>query len=85
MISGTSQYGVVIQDSAITVSHHSGWDTKLVDLDDGVLRFCRGDLLHGACMVVKAMSTGPLTSRLKQRTCPTGIRVPLRQSSDFAP
>ena len=22
----------------ITVSHHSGWDTKLVDLDDGVLR-----------------------------------------------
>ena len=23
----------------ITVSHHSGWDTKLVDLDDGVLRF----------------------------------------------
>ena len=23
----------------IIVSHHSGWDTKLVDLDDGVLRF----------------------------------------------
>ena len=21
------------------MSHHSGWDTKLVDLDDGVLRF----------------------------------------------
>ena len=84
MISGTSQYGVVIPDSAITVSHHSGWDTKLVDLDVGVLRFCR-DLLHGACMVVKVMSSGPLTSRLKQRTCPTGISVPLRQSTDFAP
>ena len=59
MISGTSQYGVVILDSAITVSHHSGWDTKLVDLDDDNASV--GDSLNGACKLVKVTPSRPLT------------------------
>ena len=58
----------------IIVSHHTGWDTKLVDLDDSVLRFglllhLRRDFLARICKVAKVAISRLLSFTERSNDC----------------